>query len=181
MEIRNTKIYLKDFTNLYSNYKQIQKELETMKSQTQAQEQKIDFLQFQVNEIKNAEIDNVDEYDELSRARNILINSENLRDLTYSSYNGIYGQNDSIIDILNQIETKIIKASEFDNKLSSVAESISSSSIILKDVADELRDYSENLETSPERLSIIEERIDQLDKLKRKYGPTLENVINKLE
>jgi DNA repair protein RecN (Recombination protein N) len=58
---------------------------------------------------------------------------------------------------------------------------ISESSINLKEAADNLRDYSENLETDKNLLLEIEERLDYLDKLKRKYGPSLQNIVDNLE
>ncbi|OGH97559.1 MAG: DNA repair protein RecN [Candidatus Melainabacteria bacterium GWF2_32_7] len=170
-----------EFRKIYSEYKQTQKELALAKSQIQSKEQRIDFLKFQIDEISSAKIEDINEYDNLLQERSVLINADELKNLSYSSYRSLYGQDNSIIDILNQIENKLIKASEFDKNLSQITETLSSSSINLKDSADQLRNYSDNLETDPEQLTMIEERIDLLDKLKRKYGPDLANILDNLE
>ncbi|OGI16684.1 MAG: DNA repair protein RecN [Candidatus Melainabacteria bacterium RIFOXYA12_FULL_32_12] len=170
-----------EFRKIYSEYKQTQKELALAKSQIQSKEQRIDFLKFQIDEISSAKIEDTNEYDNLLQERSVLINADELKNLSYSSYTSLYGQDNSIIDILNQIENKLIKASEFDKNLSRIIETLSSSSINLKDSADQLRNYSDNLETNPEQLTMIEERIDLLDKLKRKYGPDLANILDNLE
>ena len=168
------------FVKTYQIYSHKQKKLEKLKSEIRKKEQKIDFLNFQIEEISNANISDVNEYDELFKQREVLLNTEKLKELTYSSYSELYGKNESIIDILNQIEKRIINASELEESLSGFAQTVSSCSINLKDVADELMDYSENLEMKQESLDLIEERMDLLDKLKRKYGPTLEDIIKSL-
>ncbi|OGI02012.1 MAG: DNA repair protein RecN [Candidatus Melainabacteria bacterium GWF2_32_7] len=169
------------YKNNFSEYKSTQKELEIAQSQIQTGIQKIDFLKFQIEEISNAKIQNINEYDELMNERSILLNSEELKEITHSGYELLYNQDSSIIDILNSIKNKLIKASEFDENLSKLAEIIDSSSINLKEAANELRDYAENLETNPAKLNQVEERIEILDKLKRKYGSKLSNVLNNLE
>jgi len=172
---------LSKYKNVFSEYKSIQKELEIAQSLIQAGTQKIDFLKFQIEEITNAKVENIYEFDELMNERSILLNSEELKTITYSGYELLYNQDKSLIDVLNSLKIKLIKASEFDENLSKLAEIIDSSSINLKEVANELRDYSENLETSPARLYQVEERIEILDKLKRKYGSELSDVLNNLE
>lgn len=178
---KNHQDLLENFGKTYSDYKQTLKELEIAASQIQAGEQRVDFLKFQIEEISSAKIESINEYDELIQERSILLNAEELKKLTYSSYHSLYGQDGSIIDILNQLENKLIKASEFDKNLSDIVDNLSSNSINLKDISDQLRSYSENLDTDPEQLTMVEERIEILDKLKRKYGPDLANVIDSLE
>ncbi|EKE03734.1 MAG: hypothetical protein ACD_20C00157G0011 [uncultured bacterium] len=178
---KNHQELLENFRNIHSEYKQTKKELEIAQSQIESKEQRIDFLKFQINEISSAKIESTEEYDNLLQERSVLLNAEELKDLAYSSYSSLYGQDSSIIDILSHIENKLIKAAEFDRNLSQIVEILSSSSINLKDVANELRSYSDNLETNPEQLTMIEERIELLDKLKRKYGNDLTDILNNLE
>ena len=172
---------LSKYKDIFSEYKSRQKELEIAQSLILTGRQKIDFLKFQIEEISNAKVENINEFDELMHERSILLNSEELKTITYSGYELLYNQDSSLIDVLNSLKIKLIKAAEFDENLSKLAEIIDSSSINLKEVANELRDYSENLEISPARLYQVEERIETLDKLKRKYGPELSNVLNNLE
>lgn len=172
---------LKDFKNIYGEYKQINKQLEDAQSQIQSKEQRIDFLKFQTEEIKSAKIEDINEYNSLLEEKTILLNAEYLKEITFSGYNSLYGMDNSIIDILHNLENKFTKASEFDKNLYEIAETVSSSSINLKDAADQLRNYSENLETDQKKLACIEGRIDLLDKLRRKYGAELIDILNNLE
>lgn len=172
---------LNSYKNIFFEYKSIAKELEIAQLQVQAGSQKIDFLKFQIEEITAAKIKNINEYDELMNERSILINSEELKEVTFSGYELLYNQDSSLIDVLNSLKNKLIKASKFDDNLSKLAELIDLSSVNLKEAANELRDYAENLETDPAKLKKLEERIELLYKIKRKYGSELSDVLINLE
>lgn len=172
---------LNSFKSVFTEYKNCLKTLEIARTNAHANEQKIDFLRYQIDEIDSAKIEDTYEYNKLVEEREVLLHSEELKDLTYSSYSALYEQEGSVTDILSQLENKLVKASEFDKNISGIAEIVATSSINLKDAASELRSYSENLETDPEQLLYIEERIDKLDKLKRKYGPELSDILESLE
>ena len=178
---KNHKEVLTKYKKNFYEYKSTQKELEIAQSQITEGAQKIDFLKFQIEEITNAKIQNINEYDELMQERSILLNSEELKTITFSGYELLYNQDGSLIDVLNSLKNKLLKASEFDENLLKLAEIIDSSSINLKDAAGELRDYAENLETNPVRLNQVDERIDFLQKIKRKYGSELSDVLKNLE
>ncbi len=166
------------FEQKYNEFKANSKELERLLNERQSIEQRIDFLTFQVNEIDAANIENPDEYEELNQQRLKLVNAKDLKDLTCSSYYSLYDQDDSLIDMINSIERKLIKACDMDKNLSDIADIVANSSSLLKDASDELRSYSESIDDDPQLLDEIEERIILLDKLKRKYGPDLADVIN---
>jgi DNA repair protein RecN (Recombination protein N) len=144
-------------------------------------EKKIDFLKFQIAEIEQAEITDTEEFETLKTEREKIVNANELKELTYSSYYALYGQDSSILSILGNLENKLIKASNFDKELSKIADNISESAEILKATSDELRNYSENLSCEPYRLEQIEDRLNLLDKLRRKYGATLEDILERLE
>ncbi len=166
------------FEQKYNEFKANSKELERLLNERQSIEQRIDFLMFQVMEIESANIENTEEYDELNNQRLKLVNAKDLKELTYFGYHCLYNQENSLIDMINCIELKLIKACDMDKNLGNIADSIANSSSLLKDAADELRSYSENIDNDPQLLNEIEERILLLDKLKRKYGPDLSDVIN---
>jgi DNA repair protein RecN (Recombination protein N) len=172
---------IESFNIIYSEYKQILKDLEFANSNIQEKQQKLDFLKFQINEIEEAKLDDPNEYECLTEERILLLNCEELKELTSSSYYSLYSQDSSIIDVLGQIENKLTRASGLDKNISDHIEPITTSIINLKDAADSLRNYSENLEMDHEKLKQIEERIELLDKLKRKYGSTLSDVFTNYE
>ncbi|MCK5176732.1 MAG: DNA repair protein RecN, partial [Candidatus Aenigmarchaeota archaeon] len=174
-------VLLKNYRETFNEFKNTEKELEQLQLLAVENERETDFLKFQIQEIKNAEIDNINEYDELMNERIVLLNAVELKEITFSSYSLLYENEQSITDILNLIENKLVKAAEFDKKLLDTAEIISSSAINLKEYAKELRNYSENLEINPQKLNQTEERIEILEKMKKKYGPKLSDVLNNLE
>lgn len=172
---------LENYKEIYSQYRKTLAELENISNEMASREQRTDFLSFQINEIESAKLESIDEYDNLINERLILLNSEELKNITLLGYASLYDQEGSIIDILNQIENNLIKGAEFDPMLGDLAETISSNSHILRDIANELRKYSDNMETDEQRLADIEERIEILDKIKRKYGPALSDALANLE
>ena len=157
-----------------TEYKNKTENLEAARSQ-------IDFLKFQIEEIENAKITDTNEYDELKKQREVIVNTESLKEVSYGGYYALYDSENSIISLLDSIERDLTKASHLDERLAPLAENIANSSISLKETADELRSYSENLETNAQLLEEIEERINLLDKLRRKYGATLEQILENYE
>ncbi|OGI02692.1 MAG: DNA repair protein RecN [Candidatus Melainabacteria bacterium GWF2_37_15] len=172
---------LNTYRETFNNYKKALAELEKYRNVAQENERRVDFLKFQMQEISEAKVENPNEYDELMNERSVLVNAEELKNVAFSGYTALYGREQSITDILASIEKKLAKASEFDSRLSEIAEVISSSGINLKESSNELRNYAENIETDPHKLNLIEDRITVLDKLRKKYGPELCDVMNNLE
>lgn len=172
---------LKEYRECYNTFVATQKQLDNVRKSAAENVQKVDFLTFQIDEIKAANITNINEYEELTDERNVLINAEELKTLTFSGYSALYGEEQSITDVLGRIEKELVRAAEYDPKLSELANTVASSAISLKEAAKELRNYSEGLEINPQRLEEIETRINLLDKLRRKYGTTLSDILNNLE
>ncbi len=172
---------LREYRECYSALKSAEKELEAVQAAVQENSQKVDFLKFQIEEIKNAQIENINEYDELMNERSVLLNAEELKNITYSGYSALYGEDGSITDAINVIQNKLAKAVEFDEKLLELKEIIASSAINLKEAATDLRNYSENIDVNPQKLHFIEERVQALEKLRKKYGPELSNILENLE
>lgn len=172
---------LEDYQKTYKELLDTKKEFAQKSQQNTDIEKKIDFLKFQIDEIEQAEITDTEEFETLKDEREKIVNSAELKELTYSSYYAIYGQETSILSTLGNLENKLIKASSFDKELSKIADSIAEGNEILKAASDELRNYSENLSCDPYRLEQIEERLNLLDKLRRKYCSTLEGILESLE
>lgn len=165
----------------YSKYEQLIKQLEVAKNSANATESQIEFLKFQINEITEANIQGINEDDELAQELEILENAEKLKELTGSSYWAINGDDGSILEALAKIKINISKAADFDNKLEDIQAQFLDVIENLKDVSSSLRDYSQNLDNDTQRLDEIQERLFIFDKLKRKYGGTLEAVLKNLE
>lgn len=172
---------LEEYKGLFSYYQELCNSLESAKSLANATESQIEFLKFQINEIDEAQILDENEYENLKNELNILENVEKLRDLTGSSYWALSGDDGSISTALGVVKANLSKAAKLDEKLESAESDLISVTEILQEISSTLRDYSQNLETDTEKLNSVQERIFVLDKLKRKYGGTLAEVIKTFE
>lgn len=168
---------LEDYRNEFENYKSMLAELDNLKNASQKTEEQIDFLKFQVEEIESAELNSTTEDEDLKNELDILENAEKLKELTGSAYWALSGDDGSIIDALFQLKASIGKASGLDNSLEGLESSLVDSIENLKDISSSLRDYSSSLENDTERINEIQERLFLLDKLKRKYGGTIEKIV----
>lgn len=165
----------------YAHYKDMLNKLEELKNSADKTSEQIDFLKFQVNEIDEAQIKSANEDEELNNELAVLENVEKLKDLTGSSYWAISGDDGAIMDGLLQIKMNLAKASGMDNSLEEQENSLIEAIEILKDLSTSLREYSTSLDNDEERINTIQERLFVLEKLKRKYGGTLESVITQGE
>lgn len=172
---------LDEYKTKYIEYQTLLTALETAKSSANATESQIDFLKFQINEIEEANIQSVTEEDELNQELEVLENAEKLKELTGSSYWAINGDDGSILEALAKIKVDISKAAGFDSSLEEVKQQFVDAVENLKDLSSTLREYSQNLDNDTERLNEIQERLFIFDKLKRKYGGTLESVLQNYE
>lgn len=169
---------LNEYSVLYKKFLDTEKLLEAAKNSADTTESKIDFLKFQVEEIEAAEIKSETEDEELDSELEVLENAEKLKELTGSSYWAINGDDGSIMEALGKIKQNISKAASLDKNLEDSEQNLIDAIERLRDVGSELRDYSQNLDNDTERLNEIQERLFMLDKLKRKYGGTLAEVIS---
>lgn len=168
---------LKEYKDEFKIYETLIKQFEDSKNCANATESQIEFLKFEINEIEEANIQSADEEEELNKELEILENAEKLKELTGSSYWAINGDDGSILEAMSQIKMDISKAANFDSSLEEVSQQFVDALENLKDISSTLRDYSQNLENDTQRLNDIQERLFIFDKLKRKYGGTLESVL----
>lgn len=169
---------LEEYKTLYQKYLDTKNLLEKAKTSADTTESQIEFLKFQVDEIEAAEIQSETEDEELNNELEVLENAEKLKELTGASYWAINGDDGSIMEALGKIKQNISKAASMDKNLEELEQNLIDAIERLRDTGSELRDYSQNLDNDTERLNEIQERLFLLDKLKRKYGGTLAEVIS---
>ncbi len=165
----------------YEEYKNLISELENLKNVSQKTEEQIDFLKFQVEEIERANVLSINEDDELNNELTVLENAEKLKELTGSSYWAIAGDDGSIIDALYEIKTFLSKACTMDNSLENYEGELIGIIDSIKALSSSLNEYSASMESDTAKIDSIQERLFILDKLKRKYGGNLENVLKNYE
>lgn len=172
---------LNEYKLNFANYKQMLSKLEELKNSASKTEDQIEFLRFLVDEIEGAGINDINEDEKLNNELAVLENVEKLKELTGSSYWSISGDDGSVLDGLLQIKQNLSKASGMDNSLEEIESDLIGAIDTLKGISSHLRDYSSSLENDEEKINSIQERLFLLDKLKRKYGGTLENVLKEGE
>ena len=153
------------------------KELHRIKTR---QAEHLELLKFQQNEITQTAVQ-PDEDTELEREHTRLKNAETLYQTISDSIDALYNASGSVIERLLEIKKSLEKAGQIDPQLKSNADSLADSSYQIEDLVDGLRRYLTSIVADERRLEAVEERLDTLNKLKRKYGGSIEAVLIKLQ
>ena len=164
------------FTNCYDEYQTLKSRLERLESTSSESGKREELLRFQLKEIDDAGI-TIGEDLTLLREKNILTNAKKLMEYVAGSYEILYEREVSILAELGGVASSIKEIKGIDPELKISEQDIDSLLYNLEDVAFTLRDYAKGISLNPERLEEIEERLESLRKLKRKYGETLEDVL----
>ncbi len=171
-------IDITDYKLMYKNYCDDKNKLENLRNNFQNNEKQRDFLAFQIEEIKNAEISDVNEFEILTAKADILNNAAELKDAAYSSYTILYGDEINVIDGLMTVESNLKKVSQYDKNLEEIQNSISDIISNLREISRNLRNYEENCEVNEELINEVQSRLELLSKIKRKYGNSLQEVLD---
>lgn len=139
-------------------------------------EQRLDLLRFQVQEIESATLTEGEE-EELLTERNRLSNAERLAQLAESAYERLQGEHGAVLDGMVAAGGAIHDLVAVDPGMRELDERIQTVRYEVEDIAQELRRYRDQIESDPDRLEVIEERLDLLSRLRRKYGATIADVL----
>jgi len=142
--------------------------------------QRLDFINFQIKEIEEAGLE-AGEEEELLQERSILKNAEKIAGLVNTAIDLAYENEDSITIALKRLETLTTDLAAYFPDLKAASDQLDDFSIFLKELVNNLIELRDKYAPSPGRLQEIEERLSQLDRLKRKYGSTVEEVLQHLE
>ncbi len=148
-------------------------ELETRKRE---REQRLDFLSFQIKEIQNSNL-RPGEWEELLAERNMLRNAEKIAGLVEKALDLSYIQEYSISALLLKLGEAVRELSRFDPGFQAFDESINQSAIAVRELSDSLIKFKEKQNLGPERLEELEGRLSLIEKLRRKYGQSVEDVL----
>lgn len=165
------KIITDSLRNLEAKYKDIC-------GDTLERERRLDLYKFQIEEIDNSDI-KYDEDEKLKAKRLLLINSEKLFKNMTQVYNSIFEGdlgNDCAIDMIEDSIQKLSELEEIDDRLQSFKATIENILYQLDDIKAEIRNYRDSIEFNDNEVNDIEERLDLISKLKRKYGTTIEDI-----
>ncbi len=136
----------------------------------------LDLWSFQRKEIADARLQ-PEEDAKLEAEKRVLANAERVYGAAMAAYDALYESNASAAASIRAASKQIEELSRFDEQFREPLAELDSARITVEDIGQTLRDYAAGIEASPERLAEVEDRLAALDRLKRKYGPTLEDVI----
>jgi DNA repair protein RecN (Recombination protein N) len=153
-------------------------ELERMLRDERESAREIDLLEYQIEEIRAAEL-SPDEEDQLVAERSRLRNAERLRVLAHSIYSLLAGAEEQMgaEDLLVQADKHFAEFASFDNSMDADRQALESARFTVEEVAQSLRAYVERVEDDPARLNEVEERLELVSRLKRKYGGSVSEVL----
>ncbi len=155
--------------------------LENRRQSEQQRLQRIDLLEYQVQELDKANLIEPQELEQLIQESQRLSHVVELQHQSYQIYQALYqneGDNSAAADLLGEAETTLNDMVGYDYTLQPIAEMISEALAQVVEASRQISSYSEQLEADPQKLQDVEERIQELKQICRKYGPTLEDGIN---
>ena len=165
-----------DLNELFNGYKLLKDEINHLKKDITETGERQDLTQFQIQEIEKAEI-SPGEDARVAEEKRRLQHSKELLEIVTEGYQRLYERNDSVLSSISKCIKSVDKGAGIDPGLAPIKESLAEIEIKLEDASFALRDYEKTIHMDPHRLEELEERLELLNGLKRKYGPTLEDVL----
>jgi DNA repair protein RecN (Recombination protein N) len=165
-----------------NEWRNARKTLQSLQQNIREQERRAEFLRYEIEEIEKSDL-RIGEEEELEEEQKILSNAERLRELCTLVYGSIKGTDlagddfKPALDQLSAAQRSLSELVRLDKTMEEYAETLAEAIYQLEDVASSISSYEADIEDDPRRLAEIQERLDLLSKLKRKYGATIEEVL----
>lgn len=161
----------------YALWRAARSEFDRLSTNEQERLRMADLWSFQQSEIADAAIESSDEDTNLETEKRVLANAEKLYTASMSATGLLYENEGSAGSVLSTALKHLEEIARYEPKFAEAAQQIASAKAAVEDVSGAVRDYADNINASPERLEQIEDRLAALDRLKRKYGNSLAEVI----
>ena len=173
---------LEEYLCSYNDYCNLKRRYDNLLTNESEKARKIDLLTYQIKEIEDAGI-KLGEWEELEKRKKVLQNAEQLLALVNNAVEIINGNDNfsGVADMLNTASNSLVKASAFDETLNTVSDAVAEMSYNITDCASELNSFLYSLDIDPNELDIIEERLDVLFRLSKKYGQNETEILTFLE
>jgi DNA repair protein RecN (Recombination protein N) len=165
-----------NLNEVYRKHQSVQEEINGLKEEIGKIGERQNLTEFQIHEIEMAEIHSGEDDRLLEEKRRLQYAAELLAIVT-EGYQSLYERQDSALSSISQCLRRVAKGAKIDPALGSIEESLAEIEAKVEDAALVLRDYEKRIHMDPHELERVEERLEMLNGLKRKYGPTLEDVL----
>ena len=161
----------------YSAWEQTRSRLASLQGEEQDRLRMADLWRFQAGEISGAAIAGADEDTQLEAEKRVLANAEKLYAAAMGAHELLYEAEQAAETTLGQALKLVEELARYEPKLQETLDQLRGAKAAVEDVNATVRDFAENVQAGPERLEELEDRLAALDRLKRKYGRTLAEVI----
>ena len=166
-----------EYKKIYNRYNEVKQELKENYGDDKERQRKLDLLKYQVNEIDEANL-KIDEEIELEEKRKVMMNSEKIVENLQEADNLIA---ESSIDSISMAIRALEKIENIDKKYEKISSDLKSTYYELQELSRDISTYKDDVYFDEEENNYIEERLDLIYSLKRKYGNTIEEILTYLE
>ncbi len=160
----------------FSKWKSISNRIDELQRDEQDRLRLLDLWTFQAREVEDAKLQ-VGDDELLETEKRVLANAEKIHSAAMNAFDLLYEGNASTAASLRAAQRHIEELARYEPKFQEARATLETARISVEDVGASLRDYAGGIEASPEHLAEVEDRLAAMDRLKRKYGPTLEDVM----
>jgi DNA repair protein RecN (Recombination protein N) len=160
----------------FQQWRAVEDEASAAQAAAKDRDSRLDFLSFQLGELDKVS-PRPHEDDELSARRQVLASAERVERLCAEGYAALYERDGAVLASLGSVWRRVADLAAIDPQFQPYVDARDAIKAQLEDLAGFLRHYAEGIDASPEQLQQVEERLAQLERLKRKYGPTLADVL----
>jgi DNA repair protein RecN (Recombination protein N) len=167
-----------EYTEGYGAYRSLNEKIRDLVSLKKTRDEKEDFLRFQLREIDDAGIGTGEDAD-LIEEKKVLTHVRKLMDHAGKAHDVLYSRSGSILEDIRGVIAHIREIKKIDQRLGLSEQELDAMYYQLEEAALILRDYEKSLSYDPARLEAIDDRLELLGRLKRKYGAALEGILRK--
>lgn len=173
---------LEDFQQTYRSLSAVRKKISALEMDEAERSRRVDTLTYQIKELERADLKSGED-EELDQRKTLLRSAGKLMDAVKAAEYALYGDEDSqgAVALIGAAEGELRGVARYSQQMAALAESLTQLRCLADDAAEQLRDVGEELNFSPEELDELESRLDTLYRLKKKYGATVEDMLDYLE
>jgi len=172
----NTRTLVDSYLEAYETWREATRAYQELRDAEQASAHEVDLLRFQVDEIQEAELKPDEDY-QLEQQYKVASNSQRLIDAASEVSNRLTEGPAAVLGQLTELQRQIKELERIDEGTSDLVRGFQAAQIELEDLSRGLQDYIDGLEVNPEEVTRLEDRIDLVETLKRKYGGSIEEVL----
>jgi DNA repair protein RecN (Recombination protein N) len=165
------------FGMVYHDYYTFKERTEELRDLLKREEEQRELTQFQIQEIEDAKLVTGEDR-ELEEERRRLVHAESLREIMFKGFHTLYEKDDSILSTLSMLTKEMDRGTSMDPNLEQITKGLESVQAQVEDLALELRNLYSRLKVDPRMLEQVEERLELIRRLKKKYGSTIDEILS---